>query len=71
MKENAGSTKIKAAAMKTDDFRVWCAGCCIRISPHEEQIAREGETYHPRCYSKHLGPVLPLPAARVKRIRGD
>ena len=49
--------KIQKAAIKADDFRVWCAGCSIRIAPHEEQIAVDGQTYHPRCYSKHFGAV--------------
>ncbi len=47
--------KIQKAALKTDDLRVWCTGCSIRIAPHEEQIAVDGQIYHPRCYSKHFG----------------
>jgi hypothetical protein len=39
--------------VKTDDLRVWCAGCSIRIAPHEEQIAVDSQKYHPLCYVKH------------------
>lgn len=53
MKKTHGSEKIQAPSTKTDDLRVWCTGCSIRISPNEEQIKLDGETYHPRCYSKH------------------
>ena len=56
--------KISGTDVKNTDFRVWCAACCIRIAPHEEQIAMHGKSYHPRCYSKHPVPgSKPLPAA--------
>ena len=57
MKERVAPIKIKAAAIRTGDLRVWCAGCSIRISPNEEQIGLDGQTYHPRCYSKRFGAV--------------
>jgi len=55
--------KIQKAAIKTDDFRVWCSICSIRIAPHEEQVAVDGQTYHARCYSKHCGAVATGAAA--------
>jgi hypothetical protein len=61
--------KIQKAAMKTDDFRVWCTGCSIRIAPHEEQIAIDGQTYHPRCYSKHFGATTAKDAPKRKASR--
>jgi len=56
----------KTAITTAGDFRVWCAGCCVRIAPHEEQIAVDGQTYHPRCYSKHL--ARPKDDSSVKEI---
>jgi hypothetical protein len=43
MKEAHETGKIQAASIKTDDLRVWCAGCSIRIAPHEEQIKVDGD----------------------------
>jgi hypothetical protein len=57
MKRSKSPVNTQKDAIKTNDFRVWCADCCIRIAPHEEQIAVDGQTYHPPCYSKHS--VLP------------
>lgn len=57
MKEKVAPRKIKAAAIKTGDLGIWCSRCWVRISPNEEQIGLNGQTYHPRCYSKHFGAV--------------
>ena len=61
--------KIEKAAIKTDDLRVWCTGCSIRIAPHEEQISVDGQTYHPRCHSKHFGAADATDASKPKASR--
>jgi len=43
--------KVEKVEIKVADFRVWCEKCCIRIAPHEAQIALSGKSYHPRCHS--------------------
>ena len=57
----------KEAVKAAHDFGLWCAVCCIRIAPHEEQIAVDRQTYHPRCYSKHL--ARPTDDSSVKKSR--
>lgn len=62
-------SRHKEAIKTAEDFRVWCAGCSIRVAPHEEQVALDGQTYHPRCYSKHS--ARPLKTDKnVKASRG-
>jgi hypothetical protein len=50
--------KLQKDGIKSQDFRVWCEHCCIRVAPHEESTVIGGKTYHPRCYSK-LFPLIP------------
>jgi hypothetical protein len=57
--------KVSKGAIKPDDLRVWCAGCSIRIAPHEEQIAVGGQKYHPHCYS-HFCEATSKDAAKRK-----
>jgi hypothetical protein len=63
MKRTHEPAKIQGRTIKAADFRVWCAGCSIRIAPHEDQISLDGQIYHPRCYSKDFGPT-PDPSGR-------
>jgi Zn finger protein HypA/HybF involved in hydrogenase expression len=43
------AAKIK---IKTEDFRVWCEYCSIRIAPNEEHTMVRDKAYHVRCHSK-------------------
>jgi hypothetical protein len=49
--------KTAKAKIKTEDFRVWCELCCIRIAPNEEHTMVRDKAYHVRCHSK-LSPIL-------------
>ena len=65
--------KVEKAEAKSDDLRVWCEHCSIRIAPHEEQIAVDGKTYHSRCYSKLSSAVskAKTTSSQAVDIRGD
>jgi len=60
--------KTAKPAIKTNDFRVWCTRCFIRVAPQEEQIAVDGQTYHPACYSKHAA-ATSKPASKRKALQ--
>jgi hypothetical protein len=49
----AGKGNEKSKGQKaTDDLKVWCESCCLRVAPNEERTVAGGKTYHSRCYSK-------------------
>jgi hypothetical protein len=52
---------MKAAKVKnkTEDFRVWCEYCSIRIAPNEEHTMVRDKAYHVRCHSKISKEVKP------------
>ena len=50
--KTAKRVKVEKVEIKIAEFRVWCEQCCIRIAPHEEQIALSGKSYHPRCHER-------------------
>jgi hypothetical protein len=48
--------KMVSAKVGTDELRVWCEQCSIRIAPNEARAAADGKIYHQHCYEKYSAP---------------
>jgi hypothetical protein len=48
--------KMGSAKVGTDELRVWCEQCSIRIAPNEGRVAADGKIYHQHCYEKYFAP---------------
>lgn len=45
--------KVDRAELESNNLKVWCEHCSIRIAPNESRVASDGKIYHQQCHEKY------------------